>query len=189
MTLYRPTLESVKFVAANMREADKEEIYPLRWEPTPDSLAHSVIAATPYAWLAVDGNTPVAAFGMHEARPKAWTAFAFGTDYFPKVAGEMTKFLCKMVRPHLFDELGARRVEAWSHGNHVQAHKWLEKLGAKGEPDPDYGPNGETYVRYVMRRADWDLLKAQKAFRIDVSKAENRTSPVRLAESRPAEHV
>lgn len=168
MTLYKPTFESVRHVAANMRLADRDEIHPLWFQFDPAAVAHYLTSA-PYVWLAVKDESPVAVFGAIESRPRAWTAFAFGTDDFPKVAPEMTKFLVRKVRPHLFNERGAVRVEAWSHGSHHQAHKWLELLGAKGEPDPEYGPNGETYIRYIMRRSDWELLKAKKARRIVVS--------------------
>jgi len=156
LTLYQPTLESVRYVAANMRAADAEEIWPLRFDKTPEGLATVVMSDPTYCWL-VALERPIAVFGMFQVRPKAWTAFAFGTDEFSRVAGEMTKFLCRKVRPHLFGELGAQRVEAWSHANHTEAHKWLELLGASGEPDLEYGPDGQTYIRYVMRRSDWLL--------------------------------
>lgn len=168
MTLYKPTFESVSFIASRVRAADAEEILPLRFDPSPAGLAQTVMSNPTFVWLAAQEGKPIAVFGMFEVRPKAWTAFAFGTDDFPKVASEMTKFLIRTVRPHLFGVLGARRVEAHSHPAHKEAHAWLKLLGAKGEIDPDYGPNGETYVRFVMRRADWELAEAKKAARIVV---------------------
>lgn len=175
MTLYKPTFESVRYVAANMRQIDKDEIYPLRFEPTPESLAAAVMSDTSYCWLAAT-DEPVAVFGMFEVRPKAWTAFAFGTDNFPKVAKEMTKYLVRKVKPHLFNDLGAIRVEAHSHPAHTEAHAWLELLGAKGEPDPDYGPDGQTYLRFVMRRSDWLLSQPKKLARIVVTGSEQDRS-------------
>lgn len=172
MTLYKPTFEAVRWVAANMRKADAEEIYPLWFDPTPDALATAVMARPEYAWLAADANGPIAVFGMVEVRPGAWQAFAFGTDDFPKVAGEVTKFLLRKVKPHLFNVLGAVRVFAHSHGDHASAHAWLRMLGAKSTPDPEYGPNGETYLHFVLRRSDWQLSEAKKAFRIVVSGGE-----------------
>lgn len=168
MTLYKPTFDSVRYVAANMRQADVEEIHPLRFDPSPEAIAATVMADPSYCWLAAT-DKPVAAFGMFEVRPKCWYAFAFGTDYFPIVAGEITKYLIRKVKPHLFNDLGARRVEAWSHPDHHQAHAWLKLLGAKGTPDPEYGPEGQTYIHFVMRRGDWELSEAQKAARIVVS--------------------
>lgn len=168
MTLYKPTFESVRYVAANMRQADVEEIHPLRFDPSPDGIAATVMSDPAYCWLAAD-IMPVAVFGMFNVRPKTWYAFAFGTDYFPKVAGEITKFLIRKVKPHLFNDLGARRVEAWSHPNHHQAHAWLRLLGAEGTPDPEYGPGGETYMHFVMRRGDFEVTGAEKAPRIIVS--------------------
>lgn len=157
----KPTLAGVAFVAANMRAADAEEIWPLRFDKTPEGLARTVMSDPAYVWLATAGE-PVAAFGMFEVRPKAWTAFAFATDNFNKVSLEITRFLVKVVKSHLFQDLGAQRVEAWSHGNHAQAHRWLTALGASPEPDPEYGPEGEPYVRFVMRRSAWLLSRAEK---------------------------
>lgn len=154
--ILKPTLASVAYVAANMRAADAEEIWPLRFDKTPGGMARTVMACPNYVWLAaLPDQTPVAVFGAFEVRPRAWTAFAFATDDFARVAGEMTKFLIRKVKPHIFGDLGAQRIEAWSHGSHRQAHLWLEKLGAEGEPDPEYGPEGETYLRFVLRRSAW----------------------------------
>jgi RimJ/RimL family protein N-acetyltransferase len=161
--IFKPTLADVTYVATNMRAVDAEEIYPLRFDKTPEGLAHTVMSSPVYVWAAAPpGGAPAAVFGVYEVRPRAWTAFAFGTDNFNTVAGGVTKFLLRKVKPHLFHDLGAQRVEAWSHGNHVQAHRWLTALGAKPEPDPEYGPEGETYVRFVARRSDWLLSQAAK---------------------------
>ena len=105
MTIFKPTYDSVLYVAQNMRAADCEEIYPLLHDPSPDELARRVMSAPIYCWLAADPH-PIAVFGMFEVRPKAWTAFAFATDDFPKVASEMTRFLIRKVKPHLFNDLG-----------------------------------------------------------------------------------
>lgn len=154
MTIFKPTLASVHYVAANMRAADREEIDPLRFDPSPESLAATVMSDPTYVWLAAAPD-PIAVFGMFEVRPRAWTAFAFATDDFPKVAASVTKFLIRHVAPHLFNTLGAVRIEAHSHVNHAGAHRWLERLGAKGTLDPEYGPNGESYVHFVCRRSDY----------------------------------
>jgi hypothetical protein len=169
LTLYKPTFESICWVAQNMRKADADEIYPLWFDPSPEPLARAIMARPEYCWLAVHGDTPVAVFGAIEVRPKAWTAFAFGTDDFPKVAKEMTKFLVQKVKSHLFDTLGAVRVEAHSALSHRQAHHWLRFLGASSALDTDYGPNRETYLHFVMRRSDWELSQRKKASRIVVS--------------------
>ncbi len=165
MTLYKPTFESVQYVAANMRQADREEILPLQFDPSPEALARVVMSDTRYCWLAAK-DVPIAAFGMFEVRPRSWTAFAFGTDRFSEVARDVTKFLVRKVRPHLFGELGAVRVEAHSHPEHRQAHAWLRRLGAKPTMDPEFGPNGEPYLHFVMRRSDWELSQAKNPDRI-----------------------
>ena len=61
----KPTLAGVAFVATNMRAADAEEIWPLRFDKTPEGLARTVMSDPAYVWLATAGE-PVAAFGMFE---------------------------------------------------------------------------------------------------------------------------
>lgn len=193
MTLYKPTLHSVIDVAERMRAIDRDEIYPLLFDKSPQELARRVLADSRYCWLAAT-DKPVAVFGAHQTRPGAWRAFAFATDDFPKVYREVTKFLVQRVRSHLFLELGAQRVEAHSSASHTAAHNWLTRLGAVGTWDPEYGPNGETYQHFIMRRSDFDVTQRAKARRIvvsghDLNQAENRTSPGRQAPSHSAEHV
>lgn len=187
--IFKPTFASVLYVASNMRAADAAEIWPTRFDKTPEGLANTVLSSPSYVWVAApDGGPPAVVFGMYEVRPRAWTAFAFATDQFAKVAGEVTKFLIRKVKPHLFGDLGAQRVEAWSLGSHRQAHLWLEKLGAEGEPDPEYGPEGQTYVRFVMRRSDWLLSQPQKppTLLASLGRKPDLASSDSLA---PAEHV
>jgi len=187
--IFKPTLASVAYVAERLRKADAEEIWPLRFDKTPGGLARTVMGAPTYVWLAaLPDKTPAAVFGIYEVRPRAWTAFAFATDNFNKVSLEITKFLIRKVKPHLFEDLGAVRVEAWSHPEHLDAHRWLEKLGATSEPDPEYGPDGETYVHFVMRRSDW--LLSQPFRPPSISASSGRTPILASSESSvPAEHV
>jgi RimJ/RimL family protein N-acetyltransferase len=148
--------EAVFHVAANMRAADKEEIYPLHWDESPFVLTAAVMAAPRYAYLAWDGNRPIAVFGAAEIRPTVWQAYCFATDEFPKVYREVTKFLLRNVKPYLFKELGANRIFADSHIAHKDAHRWLQRLGAKQEGFlRAFNKKGETYVSFAMTRQDF----------------------------------
>lgn len=170
MSLHKPTYEAVLHIAQRMRAIDKEEIYPLLFDPTPKELARRVMSDQTYCWLAAtEEHGPVCAFGMFEVRPKAWTAFAFATDNFNSVALEVTRFLKKKVCPHLFLDLGAVRIEAHSHLKHETAHRWLTFLGAKSKLDLEYGPQGQAYRHFIMRRSDFDVTYGQKRSRLLVT--------------------
>lgn len=153
--IHRPDHAAVFYIAQNMRDADKEEIYPLHWSQTPFDLVSRVMAFPKHVWVA-GTDKPVAVFGMFEVRPKVWTAFCFATDEFPTVALEVTRWLKRHVKPMLFNELGAVRIEADSHINHKQAHRWLKLLGAIPEGIRRcYNQNGEDYVTFAMTAADF----------------------------------
>jgi hypothetical protein len=162
LSIHSPTLAAVRDVAAHMRAPDREEIWPLWWDPSPEKMAEGIMSRPQFCWIAAKDGVPTVVFGAIEYRPKAWNAFAFGTDAFESAAPEMTKFLLRKVKPHLFNELGAVRIEAYSHGDHKTAHRWLELLGAKGTPDPEFGPDGQTYIHFVMRRSDFIVTQGKR---------------------------
>jgi hypothetical protein len=71
------------------------------------------------------------------------------------VALPLTKFVKRGVIPVLFDELGARRLQADLHSRHVFVHRWVEALGARKEGEMRELAPEATYFRYALCRADW----------------------------------
>lgn len=152
MTLAPLTYEPVLYVAENMREWDKREIYATRWDDDPASLARDAMVVPDFAWLASHGGEPVAAFGAIPLHPGVWSVWLFGTDNFSKIGFSLTKTLKRSMLPALVEH-GVHRLECLSMEGHVVAQRWLEGFGAKPERlVPEYGRNRENFISYAWRR-------------------------------------
>ena len=146
--IVRPlTVEAALHVALRLRAADAEEIYAVRHDDDPVSLAMAAATRGPMAWAAGDGE-PIACLGAIEIWPGVWEAWMFATDAFPRVGKPLTRFVKRGMMPAV-KRLGAHRVQAHSIEGHAVAHKWLERLGAKFERVvPRFGKNGEDFRVY-----------------------------------------
>lgn len=151
MILSHCTHETVLHVAMNMRAADAEEIYGLRWEDNPFVITNEVMAQRDFAWVAWHDNKPAIVIGGAPLHPGVWQVFCFGTDDWRRLALPITRFTKKNFVPKLW-ELGARRLQADSHQNHTDAHNWLRRLGAAPESvRKGYGRDGADYLHFVLR--------------------------------------
>ena len=151
MILSHCSHDAVLYVARNMRERDKEEIYGLRFEENPFHVVNDVMARSNFSWVAWLDDKPQAVFGGGEVRPGVWSMFAFATDEFPRLALGLTRFATKTVIPTLFGELGAHRLQCESHEAHADAHRWLELLGAGQEAVlRGYGKDGSNYLLFAI---------------------------------------
>ncbi len=145
--------EDVVFVARNMRDADRREIFATRWTDDADTLADDCLFCAPLAWCAWSPDAPevpVAVFGLSPARPGVFQAWLFATDDFFRVAKRVTRFAkqhimpaCRAARTH--------RIEALSIAGHESAHKWMEKsFGATKEADhPGFGRRAEMFHTFA----------------------------------------
>lgn len=154
MILVRPgSVRDVTFVAANMRDADKREIFCQRKDQDVQALAMTMVYVSPiHCYAAFEGCSPVAAFGASEQHPNMWTAWAFGTRKLRRAIPAITRH----IRRHIVQALlycGANRVEVRSIADHDVAHRWLENLGAEREALlRGFGKGGEDFVLYAWRR-------------------------------------
>lgn len=148
--------EAALYIALNLRSEDAREIYGVRADDNPLTLASdvtTVATASGLAWDARYRGRPAAVLGAVEAWPGRWEAFAFGTDDWPHVALGVTRFARRVLAPMLRAR-GARRVDATSRAGHVAAHRWLERLGARREAHlAAFGRDGADYVIYVWTQA------------------------------------
>jgi hypothetical protein len=148
----QPDLRDILYIAHNMREWDRREIFATRWDDDPNILAMDTMRWGSLTHVAWNDRRPVAVIGAIEAWPTVWSVWMYGTDEFPSVGLGMTRFVRDRLIPEIIRR-GARRGECKSIDGHDQAHRWLESLGAKreGEPLLNYGKRGETFHTYV-----WD---------------------------------
>ena len=84
--------------------------------------------------------------------PGVWSMYLFATPHFQQVAWDTTRHIRRVMLPALA-LAGAHRAEARSAVSHVEAHAWLERLGAKREATlKGYGRNKEDFSLFV-----WDV--------------------------------
>lgn len=151
MLLTNPEHETVLHVARHMRGIDREEIYGIRDHENPFLITNEVMAAANFAWVAWHDGWPAIVIGGRENWHGRWSMFCFGTDSFPALGLPLTRFVKSHLLPTLFDELGAKRLEADSHWRHVEAHRWLESFGAHQESvKRAYGKNGDDYFCFAF---------------------------------------
>lgn len=136
MRLAPADLSSVLYVARNMREADRHEIFATRWTDDVDSLAIEVIerwgpiAQTAYA----SDGTPVAVIGATALWPGVWAVWMFATARLREIGKPLTRWALRGMLPAIL-EAGCHRIEARSATGHHEAHRWMEMLGAKRESE------------------------------------------------------
>lgn len=147
-----PPFEDVIEVVKNMRERDREEIYATRYGENPEDVARDAVNSGAFRWGAYLDGRPVAMLGAFPRWPNVWTAWAFGTDEWPKVVLSLSKHVMRFMIPALY-RAGATRVDATALETHFDARRWLTAMGAAPEkPLANWGKNGQTFVCYVWTR-------------------------------------
>lgn len=146
---------AVEQVARNMREWDHREICATR----PDgneitSLIDDVFKCGPVSWVAYNDLCPVAVFGCAPAWRGVWSMWFFATNDFHKIGLGVTKLVIQHIVPMLW-EGGAHRLQCYSMEGHVDAHRWLNVIGAKRDGTlPGYGRDGENFHVYSWEKPD-----------------------------------
>ena len=135
------------YVAEKMREADRHEIFATKFHDSPLSLAWECInSSASFGWT-IGKDVPICAIGAHVLWPGVWSVWMFATDRFPEVGLFTTRFVKKRIIKALLPI--AHRAQCYSVADHVEAHKWLVKLGASKEAViQNYGKNAETFYLF-----------------------------------------
>lgn len=148
------SLSAVEYVCLNMRESDRAEVFGMRAHDNPMILAKEIVAVAPYGKVGIADHQgrPAAIIGVTPMWPGVWSAWAFGTDDWPKVAIELTRYALRVLRPFIL-ERGAHRMQCESRIDHVEAHRWLQTLGAEPEAILSrFGRDGTDYVMFRWSR-------------------------------------
>jgi hypothetical protein len=148
------TFEGAAFVAANMRDCDRAEIYATRWNDDPEELARTAVAVPDFSWLFWVDGVPASVIGAIPCHPGLWSVFAFGTPDWRSAALAMSRHVRGVMIPGLM-RAGALRAECRSISTHTEAHAWLRMLGAQHEGTLEsYGKNGEDFYVFRWKRDD-----------------------------------
>lgn len=156
ITVGDPDRAALLHIASNLRDADRQEIGPLLWEFTPEALAERAMSATnslTRVWAY--RGAPVAILGAVPLWPNVWSAWAFGTDEWPRVVLRMTRYARRFMLPAIYGS-GAVRVQAISLAARADSEGWMRRcFGARVESTLHaYGAGGEDYRMLVLGRAE-----------------------------------
>lgn len=151
MMLTKLNYPDVLYVAENMREWDKREIYAGRFTDDPHDLAESICLTGGISYVVkTDDNEPVVVFGVVPISPTFWNVYMFCTDRFGEVAVELGKYIKRIVIPGVLST-GALRAECRSMEGHTDAHRWLKFLGFRFEGENlMLGKHGETFYLFAF---------------------------------------
>lgn len=150
---------SVLYLAHNMREADRLEIFNTLDHDSPDKLAREICLATAFgkAGIAFRGR-PTGIVGVSPIRHGVWSIWAFGTNEWRRGVTDLMRFANRDLREFLMRK-GAHRMQCESRIDHVDAHKWLELCGAKREGIlRGFGRDGSDYIQFSWTRDDANVL-------------------------------
>lgn len=142
------TLEHAASIAANIREADREELRLLGWEP--GRVLRLSLAASFIAWTGTVNGVPICMFGVApggfigEGRP--WMIGARDLDrhamiFLRRCKGQVEEML----------SITSLMVN-YVHTENRRAIQWLRWLGFEIEEAQPYGPFEAPFHRFTMRR-------------------------------------
>jgi hypothetical protein len=152
VTLRDVTPESILYIAQNLRERDRREVFATMWTDEPEELAQKTLMCGDFQWVVWKDDVPVASIGAYPLWPGVWGLWAFGTDRWNEVVRTLTKHIRRFMLPAILNA-GAHRGQCHAMVEHVQARRWMKTLGAEEQAFlPGYGKNGEDFVVCVWDR-------------------------------------
>lgn len=164
--LLEPDRYSIEYICLNLRACDKREIFAMRPHDSPVRLAHEawyLVTTQGRGAVAWHDGKPAALIALIENWPGVWDAMAFGTDAWRNVAIELMRWGRANVR-QVIEDLKGHRLQADSHVDSVDSHRFLRALGA--EPEAvlrGYGKDNSDFIRFSWvrkTREDWtDVLR------------------------------
>jgi len=140
------TFSQLVYVVQHLRDLDRRELAAMECDVC--ALPGHIIEKNVFAFCALDGKVPVAAWGMLQQRRGVGSGFAFGTDRWGEALPTIVHNMRGFVLPFLVRS-GYHRVEcaALAHRNDVR--RFLALIGAKPEATMQQsGINGEDFVLY-----------------------------------------
>lgn len=164
-------LRDASYVMANLRPADEAEVMCQVPDGTKKHEIAWALLIAGDAFVASIDDQPVAVFGTSGLNVACCSAWALGTRRTKRVVPAMTRFLREVHGPDLIGR-GFRTMEARSHVEHLEAHRWMAATGAvRVDPPFEYGKNGELFVIYRWTPAALTLNAREKDNRLVLQNA------------------
>ena len=146
----KPTDELVAAVAADLREADKLEVWLSHRHDPADAVAASIASSPLIRYVAVDDQGPICAFGVgalgllsdHGA---PWLLGTRRLDEHLRQLARMSRPMVTMMRQRY------RTLENWVHAGNLTSVRWLKACGFTIEEPASWGACGAHFHRFWMR--------------------------------------
>lgn len=155
-------LMSIEFIAYNMRECDRTEIfamlphdnlYRFAWE------AHHVLVNSGRGKIAWHNGRPAALAGFVEQWSGVWQVWMCGTDDFKPAAVPLLRWFRKEAN-EILTVCKGHRLQCDSRMGHDEAHKMIMAMGGvpEGPPMRRYGKDGSDFQRFVWLNGENDAV-------------------------------
>lgn len=156
-------LRDTSYVFANMRPLDETEV---RCQVPLDVKMHEL------AWSMLEGSeafvarykgVPVMVYGTAPMNVACLSVWAIGTAKTFRVLPAVTRH---MIHDHLPERLkqGFVTMEARSHVDHTEAHRWMESTGAVAHGDPFvYGRDRQKFLLFRWTPEAFDTARRKYA--------------------------
>lgn len=145
------TDEDIATVCANLRDDDRREVMLTRWSDSTDDLASAIMRVSGGRFAARWRGRPVAVFGVTPSTPGVGQGWLIGTDEIGRCGIEIAHACRKIARTLLAGD--TNRIHSFSAVFHVEAHAWLEAIGAVRESTlRAYGKDGTDFYCYAMTK-------------------------------------
>jgi hypothetical protein len=141
-----PTTGYLVTLAREMRDEDVKEIR-LSHQHTPLTGLRASVAASDKSWVALAGQSPIAAFGVGGASMLSLV----GSPWFlgSKALRAYRSEFGRLSRP-MVERLRAdyALLENWVHADNLVSVRWLRSCGFTIEPATPFGPYGALFHRF-----------------------------------------
>lgn len=157
-----PDLMSIEFLALNMRERDRAEVFGMLTHDNPCQFAweayHIVLnqGRGKVAWF---NGKPAAFAAFTEQWPGVWSVWMLGTDDFKKAALPLLRWF-RHEANDILTVCKGHRLQCDSRADYEEAHKMIVGMGGiqEGPPMRRYGKDGSDYVRFVWLNGENDAV-------------------------------
>ncbi len=156
LTLLPCTLRDASFVMAHLRPGDELEVLcQLPEDMKRHDIAYMLLMNALEAYAVRFNGQPIGIFGVTHMSVASVSVWALGTRQFWRAAPTVTRFVRDDLAPRLIDA-GYRTMEARSHVDHHDAHRWMTLAGAHGVDEPYiYGRNDQFFRTFRWTAADF----------------------------------
>lgn len=157
------TLRDATYVLWHMRPADEVEVMCQMPEGADRTeIAYGLLMSDGASFAIRRNGTPVAFFGTAPMNAGTLSIWALGTKAIPRVVPVINRFMTQEHLPRRIAE-GYHAMEARSHADHVEAHRWLRSVGAEAHgPAFEFGRDREKFLLFRWTKDVFESIQAKR---------------------------